>query len=161
MKNYKKGFTLIELIVVTLIMGILASMSMPYYYKTIETSKATDAVALGHLLGSAYRMYQIDNPGVNLSPGDITNTCNSGSCSTGDTSGCRIVRCGYVAKQDWSNTSYSYKVGPGDCGGNAACVKRTGGSGDYQSWGYNFSMAGGCSAVGGTTATPTPSCPRF
>jgi prepilin-type N-terminal cleavage/methylation domain-containing protein len=159
MKNNRKGFTLIELVVVTLIMGILASLSMPYYNKTVETSKATDAVAMGRMLASAYRMYKIDNPGVELSPGDITNSCNGGSCSTGDTSGCRLVKCSYVAQQDWTNASYTYKVGPAACGnGYVACVKRVNGTNEYVGWGYKFSAAGGCSPEPSTT---TPPCPKF
>ena len=154
MKSVRKGFTLIELMVVVIILGILASMSMPYYSKTVETSKATDAVAIGHLLGSAYRMFQIDNPGASLS-GAVDNNCNSGACSTGDSSACRLVRCNYVAKQDWTNSSYSFSVGA-SCGGNAACVDRIDTGSQFDSWGYSFNLAGGCSALNGA-----PSCPKF
>ena len=157
MKKNKKGFTLVELMVVVLIIGILASMAVPYYNKTVETSRATDAMALGHLLGSAYRMYSVDNPGGSLS-GTIDNNCNSGGCNSGDTSGCRLIRCSYVAPQDWTNASYSYKVGPGSCGGGvAACVRRVGGSAPYDSWGYNFTTLGACYPQG----SGTPACPRF
>ncbi|MDD2805392.1 MAG: type II secretion system protein [Elusimicrobiales bacterium] len=157
MKMKKKGFTLIELIVVTLIMGILAALSVPYYHKTVETSKATDSVALGHLLANAHQMFQMDHPGVSLS-GQVTNVCNSGACDPTDTGACTIARCGYVAKQDWDMSSYNFFLGNGTCGsGNVACVRRNGGTGDYASWGYNFSDAGVCSGVG----TGIPSCPRY
>lgn len=153
MKKLRKGFTLIELMVVVIIMGILASMSIPYYSKTVETSRATDAVALGVLLASGYRMYLIDNPGASIS-GAITNSCNGLSCASAS-GACKIVACKYVAEQDWQKSSYSYSVG---CSGSiAACVSRVGGSGVYASWGYNFSMSGGCSEY----TTDTPSCPKF
>lgn len=151
MKKIRKGFTLIELVVVTLIMGILASMSMPYYHKTVETSKATDAVAIGHLLSSAYRIFQVDNPGVPLN-GSITDSCNSGACNTaGDFSGCRLVRCNYVARQDRDNPSYTFTLNAG-----GVSVARSGGAGPYAGWGYNFDMIGRC-----TPAGSAPSCPKF
>lgn len=159
MKRSRNGFTLVELIVVVIILGVLASMGIPYYYKTIETSRATDSVALGHLLGNAYRMFQVDNPGVSLS-GQITNSpCNDGgACSLADASGCRLLRCGYVAQQDWNNSSYNFYVGPGSCGaGQVACVRRNGGSAPYSGWGYNFDLSGVCTAIG----TGVPSCPKF
>lgn len=155
MKRIRKGFTLIELVVVTLIMGILASMSMPYYHRTVETSKATDAVAIGHLLISAYRIFQVDNPGVALN-GSVTDSCNSGACSNGDTSACRLTRCNYVAKQDRANPSYTYTLSAG-----GVAVTRSGGSGDYATWGYAFNMIGVCSPTGGSASKPTPSCPKF
>ncbi len=154
MKRIKRGFTLIELVVVTLIMGILASMSMPYYYKTVEASKATDALAIGQLLGSAYRMFRIDNPNNTLS-GDITAACNSGGCNIGDGNACNLVRCNYVAPQDWTNASYKFSVG-GSCGGAAACVDRVDTGGPYDNWGYSFNTVGGCTALNGA-----PPCPKF
>ncbi len=156
MENTRKGFTLMELLVVVLIMGILAGMSMPYYFKTVETSKATDSLALGHMLGNAYRMFQVDNPGVTLS-GPITNTCNTAVCSMlSATSACRLVACSYVAPQDWNSSSYSFNIG-GSCGGGlAACVDRINTGSQYDNWGYNFNMSGGCAALNGA-----PTCPKF
>lgn len=46
MKAYKNksGFTLLEIIIVIIIIGILASLAMPKFFKTVEYSRATEAL---------------------------------------------------------------------------------------------------------------------
>jgi len=161
----RTGFTLIELMVVVLIMGILASMSIPYYYKTVETSKATDSVSLGHLLGNANRMYKLDNPGAPIS-GRVSNSCNSQTC-TSATGACRLIACTYVAQQDWDAASYDYYVCDGSSGGpccgsaggerGVSCTQRkAGASSPYSSWGYRFYDSGRCDEI-----SSAPGCPKF
>ena len=148
--------------IVVVIMGILASISVPYYLKTVENSKASDAAAIGHMLGNANRMFLIDNPGGSVS-GKVTNSCNSGSCGT-DSTACRLVQCNYLAQQDWDNASYNFFVcnptsgaGGGCCAsGLTACAVRN--SGTYSGkWTFTFTNAGGCTATG----SGVPSCPKF
>jgi len=165
MKN-REGFTLAELVVVVLILGILASMAVPYYYKSIETSRAGDSIALGHLVGNANRMYSLDNPGVYLS-GQLSNSCSSQTC--GAASGaCKLVACGYVAAQDWTNSSYDIFACNGGAGGaccgssgtetGVSCVAhKAGASAPYSGWQYQFYNSGRCYAV----ASGEPPCPKF
>lgn len=171
MRKTRKGFTLIELVVVTVILGIMASMAIPFYLKSVESSKASDAVAIGHMLANSYRMFKVDNPGVGLS-GMIKSApdspdCNTGLCSTIDNTGCRLVRCNYVARQSWSMSAYNFTIKTGSPGSPViVTVTRKNGASPgtntaaYTGWGYNFSdLSGGvagCAPLG-----TTPPCPNF
>ncbi|MCR5504763.1 MAG: prepilin-type N-terminal cleavage/methylation domain-containing protein [Elusimicrobiaceae bacterium] len=46
MKGNKKGFTLIEILVAVLIIGVLAAIAIPGYRKSVEKAKAAEAVAV-------------------------------------------------------------------------------------------------------------------
>ena len=60
MKN-TNAFTLIELLIVVLIIGILAAVALPQYQKTVEKSKATQALTLLKSVYNAAKAYQLAN----------------------------------------------------------------------------------------------------
>ena len=131
-------------------MGILASISVPQYLKTVETSKATDAVGLVQMIASANRMYNVDNGAYAFG------VINSSSHV--------LISNKYIADHEWgtatTGTPYYYYAcnasggGGGCCSGTAvACAKRK--SGNYSGWGYRISSVGVCS----TLTTDTPPCP--
>jgi prepilin-type N-terminal cleavage/methylation domain-containing protein len=55
----KKGFTLLEVLVVIIIIGILAALALPQYMKTIKKARIAEAASnIGSLRGAEIRYYQ-------------------------------------------------------------------------------------------------------
>ena len=57
----RKGFTLIELMVVVLIIGILSSIALPQYQKAIKKTRATEAITVGKAILEAEQVYFLEN----------------------------------------------------------------------------------------------------
>ena len=55
------GFTLLEILIVVVIIGILAGLAIPKFNKTIETAKGKEAYVTLETLRTAERMYYLDN----------------------------------------------------------------------------------------------------
>ncbi len=52
-KNNKSGFTLLEIIIVIIIVGVLASLALPRFFATVEFSKSTEALNAMNVLRQA------------------------------------------------------------------------------------------------------------
>ena len=63
MRQYSKGFTLVELVVVIAIIGILAGIAIPYYTDAQATARGAKVVADMRTIQAAYTMYLAKNGG--------------------------------------------------------------------------------------------------
>ena len=121
MKN-RKGFTLIELMIVIAIIGILAAMAIPNFQKARASARQKSCYSNIRIISGAIEMYNMDVPTMMLN-------CNDGnqdilvsggylkkklvseperSCSyadTGDLTGTGIVTCTYHGSADPLNTT--------------------------------------------------------
>jgi prepilin-type N-terminal cleavage/methylation domain-containing protein len=165
-----RGFTLLELLVVVLIVGVLAAVAIPQYAKTLEDAKADDAAAIVKMIGTTNRMFQLDNE--QYVSGLFSGDC-SGNCPTPISSSpgvCVLIQCRYLAQQDFSNKGYTFRAiagGAQTCSLGTrspakplttakfvACAKRCSGAPPctntprYQSWGYAMDDTGVLHAYG-------------
>jgi prepilin-type N-terminal cleavage/methylation domain-containing protein len=60
-KNSKKGFTLAELLMVVVILGLLGAIAMPKFFPQKEKAIVAEAVAMLHAIRQAELSYRLEN----------------------------------------------------------------------------------------------------
>ena len=63
-----KGFTLVELLTVVLIIGVLTSVALPQYMRSVERSRATEAMSVVKAINDAVYAYAAGRTGANACP---------------------------------------------------------------------------------------------
>ena len=100
MKSNKKGFTLLELLVVVLIIGILAGIALPQYKRSVEKAKVAQAlVTLKYMHDRGQEFMLRTDDLANFHDWPITNE-----------------KLGVELSSDWTCI-----VEPGDCGNEVCC----------------------------------------
>ncbi|MCB9771984.1 MAG: prepilin-type N-terminal cleavage/methylation domain-containing protein [Candidatus Omnitrophica bacterium] len=76
-KSKKSGFTLLEIIIVVIIVGVLASLALPKFFSTVEFSRAQEGLsALATIRGGLERFY--------VSKGNTYSGATTANIDTGD-----------------------------------------------------------------------------
>jgi prepilin-type N-terminal cleavage/methylation domain-containing protein len=178
----RRGYTLIELVVTILIIGVLSSFAIPQYLRTVEGGKADDAVAIMNMVGTTNKMFALDHNGYYVYgafPTGAGVSCAStygappcagaAACPTTNVvsangTACVLVCCKYLADQSWGDKPYTVNAcdptggsGGGSCAaGMVAATKRQASAyAPYNTWGYTMSNAGVITALNASTPPPT------
>jgi prepilin-type N-terminal cleavage/methylation domain-containing protein len=99
LKRVSRGFTLIEVLVVVLIIGILAAIALPQYQKAVERSKAVKMIQMVKSAAEAQRLYFLYNGSYAKSFDDLDISIPKSSQNPGNV--CSFSDAAIIAVEDY------------------------------------------------------------
>ena len=150
-----KGFTMIELLVVVLIIGILAAIALPQYQTAMEKARATEAIMLGKNIADAANTYKLVTgqwpssydtldiaiPGAYTTAGELAKSNNFEIQLDGATGAIRIFRLNSSAQRTDYYFWWDLTAGRRTCNIHATIINR-----------YNEKGKKLCESLGGIPA---------
>ena len=70
-KKRKKGFTILEILVVVLIIGILAAIALPAYFRAVEKSRVSEPINILGTIAKAQKRHKMQNLGYTTDVSDL------------------------------------------------------------------------------------------
>ncbi|MDR0292401.1 MAG: prepilin-type N-terminal cleavage/methylation domain-containing protein [Elusimicrobium sp.] len=121
MKNLKRGFTMMEMLVVFILIAVLAQVAIVTYRRAIQDSKNDHAKAILQEIAIANQRFRTDYPSVNILSGEIQDNAGTETCKINkfDSAGQPprlLIYCGYLEDRKWSYYDYKFYVCGDDAG---------------------------------------------
>lgn len=148
----KKGFTMVELLVVLLIVGILAAVAVPLYLANTKRAKASEAVAAMSLIRQALRDYNVaHNTFFDITTGNIDSPLPTNVASGVPTPSTAGVDVNAGVAQYFSNAAFTVSASGTPAWSNGLTDAIAGNPGAPV--GFRILANGALSAVCGASAT--------
>ena len=145
----KKAFTLIELIIVVIIVGILATLAIPQYTRAVERAKLAKARHALKLLFTAEAAYMAEQ-----------GSYRTGNCYIGNMHQFLGESAGIELTDLDNDLDWEYCILASGLNGFTAYAARR--SGEYQGCVLGYDSEGlWFFSLGGSKPTPNPHCPSF
>ena len=137
MKTNKKGFTLIEILVVVLIIGILAGIALPQYQKSVTKSKSAQLLTLVSTIAQSAQNYYMIHDRYPIDFDDIDVELD---WPTSGTSVCSVSRPGNKSVKSGNKSEIILNMESAD--GNFATILGVIADGPYKCTGFVYFLKG-------------------